>query len=510
MKKNKKSKTKLTRVGGYVPKVTSGIEGLDSLLYGGLPRGRTTLLVGSSGSGKTILSCELAWRSIHDLKEPCVFVTFEESKERIVKNVKSFGWDLKKLEQEGKLIFLELAPGIMMSDLVAGDFDLTVVIERIKFAIKKIKAKKVVIDSLSALFTHLGLIPQIRKLMLDLAESLNQLGVTTLITAERLEEYGPLTRFNVEEFVSDCVIVLRNILEDEKIRRTLQVLKFRGSRQQQGEFPFTITDQGIVVMPLVGMELTQKSSLTRISSGNKDLDKMCGGGFFRDSIILVSGPTGTGKTLLVSTFIDGACQNGEKALLFAFEESKEQLYRNGTSWGVNLAKWEKKGLLKVVCRYPESMGAEDHLLSIKKDIEAFKPKRIAVDSLSAMERVVTTKAFREFVISITSYIKSRETAGMFTNTSETLMGGESITETHISTLTDSIVILRYVEIGGEMRRALTAIKMRGSWHDKEIREYEITGNGMIIKGAFRNVEGILTGQPRSTIAAEKEELGKLV
>jgi len=314
----------------------------------------------------------------------------------------------------------------------------------------------------------------------------------------------------VEEFVSDNVIIIRNILEDEKRRRTCEILKFRGATHQKGEYPFSITPTGINLLPLSGMELTQKSSLTRISSGNKALDDMCGGGFFRDSIILISGPTGTGKTLLISTFVDAACQIGEKALLFAYEESEEQLFRNGTSWGLDLEKWKKKGLLRVICKYPESMGPEDHLLAIKNEIESFEPDRIAVDSLSAMERVISVKAFREFVINITAYIKERETAGMFSNTSETLMGGDSITETHISTLTDSIIVLRYVEIGGEMRRALTAIKMRGSWHDKEIREFQVTDSGMIIKDSFRNVEGIMTGQPRSIVMFEKDALDELI
>jgi len=305
-------------------------------------------------------------------------------------------------------------------------------------------------------------------------------------------------------------IVIRNVLDEEKRRRTIEILKFRGTEHQKGEYPFTITSDGIKVLPLSGLELIMKSSTKRITTGNKELDHMCGGGFFRDSIILVSGPTGTGKTLITTLFVDAGCKMGEKCLLFAYEESKEQLIRNGLSWGVNLNKWIKKGLLKIVCRYPEAMGPEDHLLFIKKEMGEFKPKRMVIDSLSAMERVLTLRSFREFVISLASYTKLKEIAGLFTSTTKTLLGGESITEAHISTLTDSIVILRYVEMHGEMRRGITMIKMRGSWHEKEIREYMIDHQGMHIMNVFRGVENIMSGAARSVSAYEEEELKKLV
>jgi circadian clock protein KaiC len=303
--------------------------------------------------------------------------------------------------------------------------------------------------------------------------------------------------------VADNVIILRNILEEEKRRRTVEVLKYRGTQHQKGEFPFSILPgQGVVVIPLSAMELKQKSSDIRISSGNRELDKMCGGGFFRDSVILVSGATGTGKTLMVTEFITGGVKNNEKSLLFAFEESREQLFRNARGWGVDFEKMEKEDRLKVVCAYPEVMGMEDHLILMKHIIGTFKPNRVAVDSLSALERVSTIKSFREFVIGLTSFIKHEEIAGLFTSTTPTLLGGTSITEAHISTITDSIILLRYVEMQGEMRRGMTVLKMRGSMHDKDIREFSIDQEGMHVGKPFRNISGILSGHPSQVTPEE--------
>ena len=285
-------------------------------------------------------------------------------------------------------------------------------------------------------------------------------------------------------------------------------MKFRGTNHYKGEFPFTIIPgEGIVVIPLSEIQLEQKSSNVRVSSGNKKLDEMCGGGFFRDSIVLVSGATGTGKTLLVTEFIASGEADDQRSLLFAFEESREQLFRNATGWGMDFEEMEKKGKLRVVCEYPEVMGLEDHLIRMKKEIGSFKPTRVAVDSLSALERVSTVKGFREFVIGLTSFIKHQEIVGLFSSTTPTLLGGTSITEAHISTITDSIILLRYVEILGEMRRGITVIKMRGSMHDKDIREYTIDGKGMHIGAQFRNVAGILAGHPVQVSQHDIERLG---
>lgn len=378
---------------------------------------------------------------------------------------------------------------------------------RIEHAVNSIGATRVAMDSLNAVFSRFEEQSTIRGELLRINTALKRLGVTTLMTAERDEEYGNITNYRMQEFVADNVMILRNILEAEKRRRTIEILKFRGTSHQKGEHPFTIIPgEGIVVIPLSAIELKQRSSNIRVTSGDQELDKMCGGGFFRDSIILVSGATGTGKTLLVTQFIAGGVEAGERCLLLAFEESREQLFRNAEGWGVDFEKMEREGSLRVVCDYPEVASLEDWLISVKDEISNFKPNRVAVDSLSALERVATIRGFREFVISLTSFIKHQEILGIFTNTTPTLTGGTSITEAHISTLTDSIILLRYVEIYGEMRRGITVLKMRGSQHDKVIREFTIDETGMHIKQPFRNVSGILTGTPRHLEAREIERL----
>ncbi len=235
-----------------------------------------------------------------------------------------------------------------------------------------------------------------------------------------------------------------------------------------------------------------------------------GDGFFKDSIILATGATGTGKTLLVSKFLENACKNGDRAIVFAYEESRAQLSRNAFSWGIDFEEMERKGLLKIICAYPESTGLEDHLQIIKSEIAEFKPSRIAIDSLSALARGVSNNAFRQFVIGVTGYAKQEEITGFFTNTSEQFMGSNSITDSHISTITDTILMLQYVEIRGEMSRAINVFKMRGSWHDKGIREYTISAAGPQITDSFRNYERIISGSPSRITVDEKSELSRIV
>jgi circadian clock protein KaiC len=328
-----------------------------------------------------------------------------------------------------------------------------------------------------------------------------------VLTAERVDDYGAIARFGVEEFIADNVMVLRNVLDDEKRRRTVEILKFRGTDHQKGEFPFTIVPNvGMVVIPLSAMQLRQRSSDIRITSGSEELDRMCGGGFFRDSVILVSGATGTGKTLTVTQFLQGGVTKGERCLLLAFEESREQLFRNARGWGFDFEAMEREGRLRVVCDYPEVSGLEDWLITIKDIVSDFQPHRVALDSLSALERGGNMKAFREFLIGLTSYIKHQEIAGLFTSTTPTLMGGTSITESHISTLTDTIILLRYVETFGEMKRGITVLKMRGSLHDRDIREFTIDANGMHVGRPFRHVTGILAGTPVHVSPADVERI----
>jgi len=493
-----------------VEKLQTKIEGFDLISCGGLPKGRTTLMSGTAGSAKTIFASQFLAEGILQSDEAGVFVTFEESPEEICKNMEGFNWNIREWEAAGKWAFVNATPSPEIETIYTSNYDLGALLARIEYAVRKVNAKRISIDSIGNIFTMLPNTGNIRNELHRLSIAIKNMNVTAVMTAERTEEYGEIARYGVEEFVADNVIILRNVLEDEKRRRTVEILKFRGTFHQKGEFPFTVTPgKGIIIIPLSAMELKQKSSNVRISSGNKELDKMCGGGFFRDSIVLVSGATGTGKTLMVTEFMAQGASSGGKSLFFAFEESREQLFRNATGWGIDFESMEEQGKLKVVCEYPESAGLEDHLIDMKRIIAEYKPTRIVVDSLSALERVSTLKSYREFVIGLTCFIKQKEIVALFTSTTPSLLGGTSVTETHISTITDSIILLRYVEVYGEMRRGLTVLKMRGSMHDKDIREFMIDGNGMHIKKPFRNVSGILSGNPTFAVQSELDNLNEL-
>lgn len=481
--------------GTAVEKLPTGISSFDIIAKGGLPKNRTTLISGTAGSGKTIFAVQFLAAGIA-AGENGVFVTFEESASDIRSNMQSFGWDLAQWEKDGKLALVDASPDPLIETQESGSFDLSGLLARVQRAVTKIGATRVSVDSLGAVFSQFSDHSLVRSELFRIASALKAMGVTAVLTAERIDDHGPVARFGVEEFIADNVMILRNVLEEESRRRTIEILKFRGCDHQKGEYPFTIVPKGgLTVIPLSAMQLSMRSSDVRVSSGNAALDEMCGGGFFRDSVTLVSGATGTGKTLTVTQFLQGGAASGERCLLLAFEESRDQLFRNATGWGFDFRKLEREGLLRVLCDYPDVAGLEDWLVTIQSEIKEFRPHRVALDSLSALEHAGTTKSFREFVIGLTSFLKHEEITGMFTSTSGSLMGGDSITETHISTLTDSIILLRYVEMFGDMKRGLTVLKMRGSWHDKAIREFEIGVGGMRMGRRFANVTGILSGSP---------------
>ena len=488
-----------------VEKIATGIPGFDIVAEGGIPEGRSTLVCGTAGSGKTIFSTQFLVAGIERTQENGVFVTFEDSPDSIRVNMLSLSWDIARWEEEKRWAFVDATPLPDGTDApVAGEFDLGALLARIRHAAQKVNARRVVLDSVSALLTRLH--HDMRAELQFIFTELKKDGLTILFTGERPKSYGPITKHGIEEFVSDNVVILRHVLVEERRRRTVEILKYRGTSHQNGEFPFTIKDgEGVIVIPLSAHELTQESSTKRIRSGNAVLDEMVGGGFFRDSIILASGATGTGKTLMVTEFLAGGVAQGEKCLLLAFEESREQLNRNARGWGYDFAQAEKDGLLNIVNIYPHAYTLEDHLVRIKDEIDRFGPDRLAIDSLSALERISTDRGFREFVTNITAHTKRREIAGLFTSTAPTLAGGTSVTEKHISTITDTIILLRYVEAQGHIERGLTVLKMRGSWHEKDIRQFDIDQNGMQIGGRFSGATGILMGARRVVGDEEREQ-----
>jgi circadian clock protein KaiC len=477
-----------------IEKLPTGIPGFDHIAYGGLPKGRSTLIAGTSGSAKTVFACQFLVEGIRQHGESGVFVTFEESPDDIRSNMLGLGWDIAQWEREGKWNFLDASRQPGDEYVVGGQFDLTALLARVENSVRTSNAQRVSLDSVGALLGQFNDPALVRNELLRIVASLKAMQVTSVMTAERINDRVGLARFGVEEFAADNVVTLRNNQEDERRRRTIEILKFRGAMHAKGEFPFTVASgKGIVVIPLSALELTQPAPNSRLTSGNAELDEMCGGGLFRDSIILVAGATGTGKTLIANTIVYGGVTNGERCLYFAFEESRDQLSRNSIGWGIDLEKLESGGLLRLECVYPESNGLQDHLIRLQAIVHEFRPQRVVVDSLSALNRVATPKGLREFLIGLTAFLKHEEITALFTTTTSALFGMASVTEDQISTLTDTIILLRYLETEAEMRRGLMVLKMRGSQHDKRIRELKIDNKGIQIGDAFHSMSGILSG-----------------
>lgn len=464
-------------------KISTGVPGLDSITRGGFPAGRAVVVAGTAGSGKTVLAAQFLRGGI-EAGQPGVFVTCEESPASIRDNVRGFGWDVAAWESDDAWAFVDATRSQDGTTSQSGPYDLAGLLARIEAAVTRVGAARVVIDSLDGLFAQFTPDKHFRNELQRVIGRLGDLGVTTLLTTERASDYGPMSRRGVEEFVSDNLILLRYVLTAEKRRRTIEIVKFRGTGHGTGEFGFSVNGSGITVIP--NLDISDDRVLTdeRISLGNADVDAMCDGGLFRDSIALISGAAGTGKTLLMTSFVAAGVRMGERCLLFAFEERREQLFRNARGWGVDFAAMERAGLLKIVAVYPEVATLEDHLVAISAQIEAYRPTRVAVDSLSALERVGTIDGFRKFIVSLSALLKQRGLTAMLTSTTPTFLGGTSNSESHLSTVTDLIILLRHSEIGGSLRRGLVVLKMRGSQHDKEVREFTVDSRGMHVGPAF--------------------------
>jgi circadian clock protein KaiC len=467
---------------GGLERLDAGVPGLELLTNGGLPRQRLTLVAGTAGSGKTVFAAQFLASGIVRSKEPGVFVTFEERPAGIRRNMRSLGWDVAAWEADGQWAFIDASPHHQAETVFTGnDYDLDPLLGRILAAAERIEAKRVCLDSAGSLMAQFESASPARHALFQLAHALEEAGVTTVVTAERTEDYGPISALGFEEFVADNVVILRNALEGEKRRRTIEVLKMRGGAHLKGEHLFTLLQgEGIVVVPVAVTAVDYSSSTRRLSCGVPALDAMFNGGLLEKSLWLVAGPTGTGKSLLATHFVAGGAVNGERCLLLSFEESHDQLLRNAGVWGIDLAAMEREGHLRIVADAPEAASLEDHLQRMKSTIEAFNPDRVAIDSLTALQRVATVRSFREYVLGLTFHIKRRSMLGMVISTGGDFLGAESATGLHISPISDAITLLHYVPEGGEMHRAVQVLKMRGSDHDKAVREFTITGRGMEI------------------------------
>jgi len=482
-----------SRLAAGIARLPTGIPGVDMLTQGGIPNSRATLVCGVAASGKTVMSAQFLAEGILEFDEPGAFVAFEETPQDIRENMAGFGWDIANWEATGKWRFLDASLHPDEEEYVlGGNFNLEGLRSRIRHVIESTGAKRIALDSLAAIFTRFPDSGTVRRELFRMTSMLKEMKVTSMLTTELLQTREDTTRFEVEEYVADAVIVLRNLSSVARRRRTMEVLKLRGGSHNTGEHAFSIGTSGIQAIPVGSMALAQPSTDRRITSGSLELDEMCSGGFFQDSVTIVSGATGTGKTLTAMQFLRGAAESGEKAVFFGFEESRPQLMRNARSWGIDLEAMESSGQLEIHCQFPESVSLERHQVAMRNIIDEFHPDRLVVDSITAMKRVSDLANYRDFVLGLTAIIKEKQIAGLYTSTSEDLYGGTTVTEQNISTLTDAIILLRYIEDTSGVARAITVLKMRGSGHDKTIRRFKITGDGMQIDGPVEGVRGVFS------------------
>jgi circadian clock protein KaiC len=471
-------------------RVADGVPGLDLITRGGLPRNRLTLVAGTAGSGKTVFAAQFLATGI-SAGEPGVFVTFEERPHALRRNMLAFGWDIDAWEQAGSWAFVDASPRHEIDTVfTGGDYDLGPLLERITAAIERIGAARVAIDSIGALVAQFDKVAPARQALFQLASTLEAAGVTTVMTAERSEDYGPIARLGFEEFVADNVVILRNALDGEKRRRTIEVLKMRGCSHLKGEHLFTLLDDGIVVVPVAIDSIGYAASTTRLTTGLEPLDGMLQGGLFERSLWLVAGPTGTGKSFLAANFVAGGVRAGERALLHSFEESHDQLLRNAAAWGLDLAGMEADGNLCIVAAAPEAASLEDHLQRMKATIEEFRPDRVAIDSLTALQRIATVKSFREYVLGLTVHIKLNSMLGLVTSSVDRFLTADVTNDLHVSTISDAITLLHYVPVAGELRRGVQVLKLRGSDHDHAVRDFRITDHGMELGEPFPDITNL--------------------
>ena len=484
-----------------VLKARTGIAGLDAITYGGFPAGRPTLIAGAAGAGKSLFGLTFLVNGANQFDEPGVLMSFEERAEDIVANSASLGFDLPGLIAANKLVIDYVR--VERSEIEeSGEYDLEGLFVRLGFAIDKIGAKRVVLDTLEALFSGLGDGPILRAELRRLFEWLKDRGITAVITAERGDE-GRLTRHGIEEYISDCVIALDNRVEDQITTRRLRVLKYRGSAHGTNEYPFLIDQAGISVLPITSAGLDHSISDKIVSSGIGGIDAMLGkGGYFAGSSVLVSGTSGTGKTIFGASFADAACKRGERAIYFSFEESKEQIIRNMRSVGINLQAHVDSGLLCFESARPTLFGLEMHLTLMNRVIEEMNPAVVVVDPISALRG--PTSEVHAMLLRMVDLLKVKGITAVFTN----LTGSEAsdATDHGLSSLMDTWLGLHHLEGNGERNGVLYVLKARGMSHSNQIREFEITNHGVRLIDAYVGAAGVLTGTARQTQEAiERDE-----
>ncbi|MDQ1674658.1 MAG: circadian clock protein KaiC [Frankiaceae bacterium] len=477
---------------GTLPKAPTGISGLDEVTGGGLPRGRPTLICGPAGCGKTLFAMEFLVRGFSQFNEPGVFVAFEETADDLVANVASLGFDLAKAEADGKLVLdhIHVVRGEMEE---AGDWDLEGLFLRLGAAIDAIGAKRVVIDTIETLFGAFSNTSILRSELQRLFGWLKERGVTAIITGERGD--GSLTRHGIEEYVSDCVIVLDHRVNDQTSTRRLRILKYRGSLHGTNEYPFLIGETGISVLPITSPGLLHSVSTERMSTGVARLDSMLGdGGFYKGSTILVNGTAGTGKSTLAAQFCDATCRSGERAIYFAFEESQAEIVRNMSSVGIDLQQWVDAGLLQFKCFRPSLLGLEAHLFSMQKYVTEFDPAVVVKDPVSHLLRMAAGADVSEMLTRQVDFLKMRGVTALFTSLDA---------DQQIASLADTWLLLKTMEGNGELNRLLYVLKSRGMAHSNQIREFLLTSEGIELADVYVGPQGVLTGSARQAQEAQE-------
>jgi len=487
-----------------LPRCPSGIQGLDEITGGGLPRGRPTLVCGSAGCGKTLLAAEFLVRGAVQFDEPGVFMAFEETEAELTANVASLGFDLAGLVRRKKIV-LDYVHIERSEVQESGEYDLEGLFVRLNHAIDSIGAKRVVLDTLEALFASLSNEAILRSELRRLFRWLKDKGVTAVITAERGREQ--LTRHGLEEYVSDCVILLDHRVNEQIATRNLRVVKYRGALHGTNEFPFLIGNEGISVLPITSVGLNHKISVERIATGIPRLDAMLGGrGFFRGSSILLTGTPGTGKTIVAANFAQAACRRGERTLFFSFEESPNQIIRNMHSIGLRLDPLVKRGLLRFHAARPSLYGLEMHLATMFKEITEFQPQVVVIDPITSLMDAGTDTECRGMVTRLVDYLKARQVTTLFTSLTQ---GGHALqqSEAAMSSLMDSWLLLQDLEGNGERNRVLYVLKARGMAHSNQVREFLISNRGIDLVDAYIGPNGVLTGSARAAQGALEKAAG---
>jgi circadian clock protein KaiC len=484
-----------------LPKAPTGIQGLDEITEGGLPRGRATLVCGGAGCGKTLLAIEFLVRGATEFGEPGVFVAFEETAEELAQNVRSIGFDLDALVAQKKLVvdFVRIERSEIEE---TGDYDLEGLFVRLGYAIDSIGAKRVALDTVETLFSALSGTAILRAELRRLFGWMKAREVSAIITGERGE--GTLTRFGLEEYVSDCVISLDHRVHDEISTRRLRIVKYRGTTHGTNEYSFLIDEHGFSVMPLTSVGLEHPASDERVSTGIPRLDAMLGGkGCFRGSTILLSGMSGSGKTSIAAQFVDAACARGERCLYVAFEESRQQITRNMRSIGLDLERWIQKGLLRIHPTRSTRYGLEMHLVTIEKLAVEMNAQVLVLDHIGNLTRAGNEHETAIMLVRLIDFLKMKGITAIFAHMIARDEHVTDATDLDVSSLVDTWLSLRDIESNGERNRALYVLKSRGMAHSNQVREFRLTDHGVELVDAYIGMQGVLTGSAR--IAQEAHE-----